>query len=248
MPVPFHTPWLLQGPFKPEGRESFSWLEVFLPFYKTETKAKALKSNVIGMSTWSYLSILFFLKNICNYMLLAFQPKLQLNSATGIKGLNPSSDQPPCYGHGCARTADVGGGENSKQQKLLRQLQGTLAWDLLKLKTSLLITCNIAFFCPRDLQAMSTALEKTGPGNELKHRTANCPLCSTASMCPGKGPSQCPDQETRVCSPFQWAANATPASLLSPSPAQRHRFFTTLRLSRAWCTCSHLYTTKTLLQ
>lgn len=50
---------------------------------------------------------------------------------------------------------------------------------------------------------MTTALEKTGPGNELKHRAANCPLCLTASMCPGKGlahvsshcPRQNPDQD-----------------------------------------------------
>lgn len=38
------------------------WLEVLLSFYKTGTNAKILKSNVIGMSTWTYLSLDFFFK------------------------------------------------------------------------------------------------------------------------------------------------------------------------------------------
>lgn len=61
------------------------WLEVLLSFYKTGTNAKILKSNVIGMSTWTYLSLDFFLKNVCYYILLVFQPKLLLNSATAIR-------------------------------------------------------------------------------------------------------------------------------------------------------------------
>lgn len=58
-------------------------------------------------------------------MLFVFQPKLQLSFATAVKALNPSSDQPPCYGHGCARTADGSGGENSQQQKILKAASGS---------------------------------------------------------------------------------------------------------------------------
>lgn len=77
---------------------------------------------------------------------------------------------------------------------------------------------------------MTTALEKTGPGNELKHWTANCPLCLTASMCPGKGlahvsshcPRQNPDQEMVSVQLFQqgaYQANSRPASLFPSSCA-----------------------------
>lgn len=80
---------------------------------------------------------------------------------------------------------------------------------------------------------MSTAAEKTGPGNKLKHWTANCPLYLTASMCPGKGfahviercPRQCPDEEMVRVQPIpagsMHQANASP---LSPSCAQHHLF------------------------
>jgi len=81
----------------------------------------------------------------------------------------------------------VGGEKTASSRNLLNCFRETLAQDPSETKDISTDRVQYNGFCPKDSKAMSTALEKARPGNELTHWTANCPLCLAACMCAGEG-------------------------------------------------------------